>query len=216
MMLLYRIYYRISPAFRRKRVRRFVEELKPVPTTRILDVGGYPGDWKRYQIRAQFTLLNKHELEGASHDKSEYEYVVGDGRQMSYDDRAFDIVYSNSVIEHLSNFEDQMRFAREVRRVGIALWVQTPARCFPIEPHFLTPFIHYLPKNLRVKLARRFTVWGWIARPSPAKVEEMVNEIRLLDFREMQKLFPDCFIAKERFLGLTKSYIAIRKGGGKV
>ncbi len=80
----------------------------------------------------------------------------------------------------------------------------------PAEPHLLTPFVHYLPRRLQSRLLRRFTLWGWIARPSPEQVERFVRDTRLLTHREMQSLFPDCEIRRERFLGFTKSYVAVR------
>ena len=188
-----------------------MDEFRPSATTRILDVGGFPDDWKAYLIPGQRTTLNLEQADYAGFEGREAEFVVGDGRQMNYENRAFDIVYSNSVIEHLSTFGDQARFASEARRVGDGLWVQTPARCFFLEPHFLMPFVHYFPRALRLRLVRYFSIWGWLTRPSRQAAETMVNEIRLLNYKEMLTLFPDCCILKEKFFGLTKSYIAIRR-----
>ena len=96
--------------------------------------------------------------------------------------------------------------------MGRGLWVQTPARGFPIEPHLMTPFLHYLPLAWRRRLLRNFSVWGWIARPSQKAVEDFLRQTRLLGYQEMRELFPDCEIRRERFLGLTKSYVAVRLG----
>jgi hypothetical protein len=41
-------------------------------------------------------------------------------------------------------------------------------------------------------------------------VEAFLDEVRLLTLDEMRVLFPDCTILRERFLGWTKSYIAVR------
>jgi len=89
-------------------------------------------------------------------------------------------------------------------------WIQTPARSFPIEPHLITLFIHYLPKSLQQRLIRWFTVWGWMTKPSAEKVSVFLEEVRLLTYKEMRALFPDGKIIRERFLGLTKSYIALK------
>jgi len=56
---------------------------------------------------------------------------------LNYSDNEFDICFSNSVIELVGSFEDQRKFANEIRRVGRKLWVQTPARSFFFEPHYL-------------------------------------------------------------------------------
>src|SRR4051795_11554414 len=67
---------------------------------------------------------------------------------LPYDDGAFDLVYASSVIEHVPP-PRRAAFAAEVRRVGRGLYVQTPAYSFPIEPHSLLPFAHWLPAAAR-------------------------------------------------------------------
>jgi hypothetical protein len=125
---------------------------------------------------------------------------------------AYDIAFSNSVIEHVGSWERQEQFAGEIRRVGKALWVQTPAYECPIEPHYLTPFVHYLTPRLRKATIRWFTVRGWIERPSPEQINSMVETTRLLRKAEMRKLFPDCDIITERVLWIIpKSYVAFRR-----
>jgi hypothetical protein len=54
-------------------------------------------------------------------------------------DQEYDIAFSNSVIEHVGDWERQAAFASEIRRVGKNLWIQTPAKECPIEPHYLAP-----------------------------------------------------------------------------
>ena len=111
------------------------------------------------------------------------------------------------MIEHVGTWEKQQLFAREVRRVARNLWVQTPARSFPLEAHLLAPYIQYLPKSAQHRIVR------WTPRGilQPHVVHEIIDEVRLLTCREMKQLFPDCLILKERVLGLTKSYIAVRR-----
>ena len=124
----------------------------------------------------------------------------------------YDVVFSNSVIEHVGNWSDQEAFAREVRRVGKDLWVQTPARECPVEPHYLAPFMHWLPRKVQKRFIRWFSLYGLVQRPSAAEIEEMVESIRLLTKTEMQTLFPDCEVLTEQMFGVfPKSYIAFRK-----
>ena len=191
--------------FRKSRMAAFERAFILTPATRVLDVGGTALNWSLTGARPQVILLN---LPSAGEAQ-----VVGDGRYLPFRDRSFDIVFSNSVIEHISSPEDQRRFAGELRRTGRAYWVQTPDRRFPIEPHLLTPFLHWFPKRLRAAGARRFTVWSLIERPSRDRWEYYVRhcseEVRLIGPREMQALFPEARIIRERFLGLPKSLVAV-------
>ncbi len=189
----------------------FAETFNPVPQTKILDVGGTSYNWKFIDCKSQVTLLNLSIPEDISSEPDNLKFVEGNGTDLKYADFEFDICYSNSVIEHLGSLENQKSFAFEVCRVGRKVWVQTPARSFFFEPHLLTPFIHFLPKNIQRKLIRNFTIWGLITRPDKERVEKLLNEIRLLSFDEMKMLFPDCEIRKERFLFFTKAFLAVRK-----
>jgi hypothetical protein len=208
---IHTIFQYISPHFRKRRMRQFLTAFRPNAITTILDVGGYPDTWTSMKVRASITVLNIHPIEYTSGSVDPpIQTLVGDGCLLEFPDRSFDIVFSNSVIEHLGSLERQQLFARECRRVARRLWVQTPARSFFIEPHLLTPFIHFLAPEVRRRLIRNFSVWGLVTRPTPQQVRDFVAEVRLLNKREMQALFPDCEIVSERVFGLTKSYIAVR------
>jgi transposase len=135
---------------------------------------------------------------------------VGDARATAFEDNAFDIVFSNSVIEHLGDSDSQAQFAREVRRLAPNYFVQTPDKRFPVEPHFLAPFVHWLPPRIRRRVVRNFSVWGLVTRPSFERCCELVREIRLLSKREMRNYFPDAELITEHFLGMPKSLISVR------
>lgn len=204
------IYRCISPFFRRRRMRAFKETMRPRPTDRLLDIGGSPAFWEDSALRmAEITLLNPDPVL-RNHCAEGMVIVDGDGCALAYADGSFDIVFSNSVIEHVGTWERQQAFAAEARRAGRRLWIQTPAREFFVEPHLLAPFIHWLPKGAQRVLVRNFTPRGWIDRPSRRAVDAFLDEVRLVSHAEMKELFPDCAILRERFLGMTKSYIAVR------
>ena len=134
--------------------------------------------------------------------------MVGDARDMSqFGDGQYDIVFSNSLIEHVGNYNEQKKVADEIIRIGKRYFVQTPNYYFPIEPHFLCPFFQYLPSRLKVFLLCHFNL-GWYKKIKDCqKATEIADSIRLLKEYELKQLFPDANIYREKVLGLTKSFI---------
>jgi len=192
-------------------MRRFASELKITPQTRILDIGGTPEYWELLPERPRVTLLNTPR---ARADVGDAAWVAGDGRNLPFRDGAFDVVFSNSVIEHVGGAASQERFAREVARVGRAYWVQTPNRWFPVEQHLLTPFIHWLPGSWQRKIVPRCNLWSLVVRVAPDRrrfyIEHYLSDVRLLSFGEVRALFPGCHIIRERLCGITKSFVAVK------
>lgn len=216
-MEIHAVYDVFLRRFRRARMRAFVAAFRPGPTTTIVDVGGTPYNWRLVGTPGHVTLVNLElPREGVDGLPPNLVCVVGSGTRLEFETGSFDVAFSNSVIEHLGSLPAQQAFAAELSRVGRGLWVQTPARGFPVEPHLLGLFIHWLPRRWQRRLVRWTTGWGWLVRPSPARVEAMLDELRLLDEGEMRRLFPDCEIRRERFLGLTKAYVAVRPGPAAV
>jgi len=199
--------------FRSRRMRRFARTFVITNETRILDVGGTPFNWAFLQSQPQVTIVNLPY--SCAPWEERFTCVFGDGRRLPFADQSFDIVFSNSVIEHVGDWESQRKFATEIARVGRAYWVQTPNRGFPVEPHMMTPFLHYLPRAWQNRIARRFTVWALIERPSADRwkfyIDHYLRDIRLLDAGEMQRLFPEAEIVRERLGGVTKALIAVRR-----
>jgi hypothetical protein len=212
---IHTIYRHVFKVWRKRRFESFLRILQPSADDVLLDVGGYPAFWTaQAQPVQRIDTLNLHSVAWAPEQAPQHRIrtLIGDGCALEMPDRMYAIGFSNSVIEHLGSWERQERFAAEIRRVADAVWVQTPAFECPFEPHFMAPFIHYLPASWRKKLARWATPWGWIARPTREEVAVMVETTRLLRRSEMQRLFPDCEILTERlFWLLPKSYIAVRR-----
>jgi hypothetical protein len=210
-MDIHSIYRPFFAHFRGKRIARFSASFPISSSTTILDVGGCLGYWRFGAIDADVTLLNQPAYNAPPPEHlGSFKFVHGDGTRLTYADQSFDIAHSNSVIEHVSTWERQAAFARELRRVARGVWVQTPARYFPVECHTLDPFFHMLPKKWRRHILRNGTLWGWLNRPSQAEVDEFLETTRLLTYSEMQELFPDCTILVERLAGIPKSFIAYR------
>lgn len=198
----------------RLRARRFAffESLiatLPAGRVRILDVGGTPEFWLRAigdrAVPWSIVVVNVAQTL-TSHGR--VVAMRGDARRLPFMDGAFDVAFSNSVIEHVGSLEDQRRFADEVQRVGRRYFVQTPNRYFPIEPHFHLPFGQFWPKRLVAGLLRRMALGTVSRRTDPRESRAAVDEIRLMTPREMRALFPGATLYRERVAGLVKSVVA--------
>jgi len=201
------LYNHVFVRFRRKRMRQFFSLFSPSPGVRVIDIGGAVHTWNvEADVHESFSVTLINNLEYEDYASERFTTIEADATALPFADNTFDIAFSNSVIEHLKTWEKQQAFAREARRVARKLWIQTPARCFPIEAHFLAPCIQYLPKKVQRRIAR----WTPRGLLNPEVVQQIVDEMHLLTYREMTDLFPNCHILKERFCGLTKSYIAVR------
>jgi SAM-dependent methyltransferase len=135
---------------------------KPVE---ILDVGGTQRFWEVAGLidenQVHITVLN---IEQPILTSRNLAGVAGDAKDLRmFHDKRFDVVFSNSVIEHVGSLDDQHKMAREIMRVGKHFLVQTPNRYFWLEPHFLVPFFQFLPLGLKAYLLRRSNL-GWIRR----------------------------------------------------
>ena len=194
--------------FRSRRLRRFAQSFKLDRQSTVLDLGGAEYYWPWLKVRPRVTVAN---FEQRDLKKADLDWVRADGRKLPFQDGAFDVVYCNSVLEHLPDEASRDAMAREVARVGRGYSVQTPNRWFPVDAHTLTPAFHFLPMRWQSRLARNFTLWGRLQRPSRAEARGFVENIRLLTAHDLQRLFPDATIERERFFGLTKSVIAVRQ-----
>jgi SAM-dependent methyltransferase len=113
---------------------------------------------------------------------------------LPFADDQFDLVYCSSVIEHVPP-PRRAAFAAEIRRVGRGWFVQTPAYSFPVEPHALLPFAHWLPPALRRPYWRLGAAGKW-------------EEISLLRRAEVETLFGPA--GAERLGPLVKSWVCVQ------
>lgn len=200
----------LGDQFRRKRFRFFEDKVKHLnKPVRILDVGGTESFWvnRGYANNSDYliTILNITPVE-THHDN--LKSVIGDATNLSnLEAGAFDVVFSNSVIEHLYTKDNQAKMASEVKRVGNYHFIQTPNKYFPIEPHYVLPFFQYLPDSIKYFILTK-TPLSRMARWDKDFARQYINEIRLLSEQEMRELFPGSKIYYEKLAGLTKSFTA--------
>lgn len=187
----------LTTYFRKQRIKKFQELFSITEETRILDIGGTVEIWSFVNAKPQITMINLYPpIYPIKEDN--VKWVIGDARDLPFKNKEFDIAFSNSVIEHVGDINSQKAFAKEVARVGCCYYIQTPNKWFPIEPHFMAPFIHYLPKNWQKLIVKNFTLWGIACRPSAEDYSNFVDGIELLEHENMKYLFPTSRIIKEK------------------
>lgn len=203
-------HHSLSTQFRRKRFQFFLSLIQQLPRPlHILDIGGTEAYWNMMGFNdpdVHITLLNLNTQPVS--DTKRFTSIAGNATQLTgFEDQSVDLVYSNSVIEHLFTIEAQQKMADEIQRVGRSYFIQTPYRYFPIEPHWVFPFFQFLPRSVRITLTRKFSL-GHIPRISdPLLAARQVDEVRLMTIAELKKIFPDGLLYKELFLGMIKSVV---------
>ena len=197
---------------RLRRMAYFKELISSLPRPlRILDVGGTEVFWERMGLcgdkSTEVVIVNLRDIE--THYPN-FKSTVGDARSIpQFKDDEFDVVFSNSVIEHVGAYEKQKKMAEEIKRVGKRYFLQTPNYYFPVELHVLFPFFQFLPLRLQVFLLCHFSI-GWAPKiASQEHALQLISCWRLLKKKELKELFPGADIRKEKFMGLIMSYIVV-------
>jgi hypothetical protein len=202
----------ISWYFRKRRMRHFLTYLDSIDKEQvhILDLGGTTFFWERLGLanskKVKVVILNLS-LQASSFDNMEC--VVGNVTDLnSFPKRNFDIVFSNSVIEHLFSYENQQKMASNIMSLSNRVFIQTPNYYFPVEPHFMFPFFQYLSKKLKMYLVLHFSLGSYPVMSDDEAAEKAVEEIKLLRPGQMRLLFPTLNIGFEKLLFINKSIIA--------
>jgi hypothetical protein len=199
----------------RRRTRRagwLVEQFPDLAEMSVIDLGGRLSSWENALVRPKHVhIVNLERETGDVPDWAEVDH--GDACELppAIRNRRYDLVFSNSVIEHVGGHERRLRLADAVHSLADSHWVQTPYRYFPIEPHWVAPGMQFLPLAVRRTIARRWPL-GHTPPANDAEALESVLWVELLDRTQMRFYFPNSTLRVERFAGLTKSLIAVRNG----
>lgn len=200
----------LNQKFREKRFaffRSLLDRIHSNTPIEVLDIGGTQSYWESMNFtennKVNITLLNLY-LTPVKYKN--FSSIIGDACDLSnFRDNHFDVIFSNSVIEHLFTRENQIKMANEIRRVGKYYYIQTPNYYFPIEPHWLFPFFQFLPFKVRVILTKNFNLGHYKKSKTQEAAIQRVNEVQLLTEKEMKNLFPEGKVYREKFFGLIKS-----------
>lgn len=201
--------YSLAARTRLRRWELIGERVPDLANLRVLDLGGTGDWWSRSPIRPRHvTAINLFESDKQAGGVT---MIEGDALRAAelVAGQEFDIVFSNSLIEHLGGHGPRREFAELASTLAPRYVVQTPYRYFPLEPHWLFPAFQFLPFKARAYLAPRWPLghtYGWDEHA--ASNEVMATE--LLSVSEMRDYFPQAEIVLERVGGVPKSMLAIR------
>lgn len=182
---------------RKKKFELFSSLFRPRPEDRILDVGASGQLFTRYTFEDFYPY--PHRIVAGGIDLTEVtnarafypgpRYVLFDGCALPFPDKSFALVFSNAVIEHIVGEGRQERFAHEIMRVGKSWFVTTPNRRFPLETHYLLPFIQFLPREAQRAYNRLL---------GSAIPKGEVLDLSLLSASKLLRLFPGSRVVKMR------------------
>lgn len=199
----------------RARVRRweiFRRHFPEIEKMRVLDLGGTFEFWQAAPAKPRSaTLIN---LGVTPSVRGDVMAIRGDAchsaqvLQENGIEPDFDLVFSNSLIEHVGGYARRTSLAGQIRSLAPRHWIQTPYRYFPIEPHWVFPGMQFMPVVVRSRIARQWPLGGRTEDYEASVKQVLCTE--LLSVTEMRSLLPDSLILHERFMGLTKSLIAVK------
>lgn len=192
---------------RTKKFQLFESVFKPRPEERVLDIGASGEVFLRYTFEDVYPYPERiiaggyslHEVSSARKCYPKPTYTVFDGCALPFPDKAYDIVFSNAVIEHILGPGRQEQFAREVMRVGKSWFVTTPNYWYPFESHYHLPFIQFMPENMRR------TYNNLLGSHIP---KGQTQELALLSVHGLRKLFPTSRIEKVRVTFWPETLVA--------
>jgi hypothetical protein len=187
-------------------------------TCTILDIGGTESYWRlneaflaEHRGKMRIVTVNLGRSANAQTDSSLFEHLIGDATsEEAYKTCRFDLIHSNSVIEHVGGWQKIRAMADFIRNSGSPYYLQTPNFWFPIEPHFRTLGFQWLPAHWRAQLllkGRR----GFREASSWDEAMASVESVNLLSVRQIRELFPGAELKYERIGPLVKSFMVIKR-----
>jgi hypothetical protein len=178
----------------------------------VIDLGGRAATWERSPVRPKSVLVvNLEEATAGLPAWLRAETADACNLPRHITSGSYDLVFSNSVLEHVGGHAQRLRFANAVHSLAPRYWVQTPNRYFPVEPHWLFPGLQFLPVTARAGIVRRWPL-GHTPLVTRADSVRAVMDVELIGGTEMRAYFSGSDLIRERIGGFVKSLIAVRSG----
>lgn len=203
---------KLSNRNRQKKFEYFLDYFRPTAQTSILDIGASEKEYqengnileKRYSYPERIIVLGVDEYKEFCERYPKVRVVTYDGQsKFPFQDKEFDICWSNAVLEHVGERAAQIAFLKEVRRVAHRAFITTPNRFFPFDLHTRTFLIHYLPKKyfdkILVKMGKEWAAGSYMYLLSLSRLREILREAGISNYK----------IKKNRFMGFVVNFVVI-------
>ena len=210
------IFTRLSKISRIRKLELFNKLMNPTKEMRILDVGAVISlnsecnlqfiDNYPWENNVSAINLSSEHISLIKQYYPEVDARVGDACALPWEDKHFDIVYSNAVIEHLGNFEKQKKMAAEIMRVGKSWFVTTPNRWYPFEFHMRLPFVTWLPRNGYIRFGQVIS-YNHVKRKYMTGIRR--DDLRLMTAKDLKHCFPTSRIIKQRVTFMAETLICV-------
>lgn len=210
--LIERAAHAISKRSRAQKFSQFLDAIMPKSDETIIDVGINTEEYsesdnyleKHYPHPERITAVGVGDMSGFEKRYPEVRAISGDGKLLPFEENAFDISYSNAVIEHVGTRDDQLRFLKELYRVGKRGYLTTPNRFFPIEVHTRVPFLHILlPKkyfdNVLRCIGKSWATGSYMRLLSEKDLRSLIDQADIKEYT----------ILKNRFFGFPLTFTLI-------
>ena len=124
--------------------------------------------------------------------KEGYQFQLVNDTTLPFKDERFDVIITNHVIEHVGEYDDQLKHLFEVKRVlkkdGVA-YLAVPNRWMLVEPHYQLIFLSWLPKRYRsnyLKKMRNVDFYDCV----PLEKKQLENLFDIVDFSYQNQTIP--------------------------
>ena len=201
----------ISAYNRSKKWEIFRKHFSPHARMRVLDVGFTGTEYspndnyieKHYPYPERLTALGIEDPQRFKRTYAPVNVVLYGGTEFPFADQAFDVCWSNAVLEHVGGHDNQVRFLREIARVSKRAFVTTPNRLFPVEVHTRTPLLHYLPRSLfdsyLTLVGKKWAAGNYMNLLSRSTLKQLLKRSGIADFT----------IIANKLVGITLEFLLI-------
>jgi hypothetical protein len=215
--LWHRVILKVTGHFRRRRGQLLTKTFPVLSSYRVCDLGGSRHFWLSAAIENRpervevlnitMEAINAAGIGASDAESDDFLFEIYDGVNIPREPGYFDLLLCNSVLEHVPRAA-RAGLAQEMTRVASRLFVQTPAKGFLVDPHFLMPLVHWVPRPLGRYLAR-VSPWRMLTHADNQRADDYFDNTQLLGRRELKRLYPGGTLVVERFLGMPKSYVVV-------